>query len=219
MAADDIFILGASGHGMVVCDIVAAAHDGARAVGFVDANPSLHGTRVLDLPVIGTLEELSIRGIRRVAMGIGNNAARRRAFARVLELGLQPVTAVHPSAVLSAHATVGRGTVVMANAAINVAAEIGENVIVNTGSSIDHHCAVGAHAHIAPGAVLAGNVRIGEETLVGAGAVVIPGISIGARCVVGAGAVVTANVPDGLTVAGVPARPIAPSAGIPGIQV
>ncbi len=219
MAADDLLVLGASGHGMVVCDILAAARDGSHVVGFVDANPSLHGTRVLDLPVVGTLEEMADRGVRRVAMGIGDNAARRRAFARVLELGLQPVTAVHPSAVLSAHATVGRGTVVMANAAINVAADIGENAIVNTASSVDHHCVIGAHAHIAPGAVLAGNVRIGEETLVGAGAVVIPGLSIGARCVVGAGAVVTANVPDGVTVAGVPARPIARSTGIPGIQV
>jgi acetyltransferase-like isoleucine patch superfamily enzyme len=48
---------------------------------------------------------------------------------------------------------------------------------------------------------------------------VIPGISIGARCVVGAGAVVTSNVPDGVTVAGVPARAIARQAASPGIKV
>jgi sugar O-acyltransferase (sialic acid O-acetyltransferase NeuD family) len=219
MAADDLFVLGASGHGMVVCDIVGASRTGQRAVGFVDANAALHGTRVLDLPVVGTIEEVTIRGVRQVAMGIGDNAARRHAFARVLELGLHPVTAIHPSAVVSAHATVGRGTVVMANATINVAADIGENAIINTAASVDHHCVIGAHAHIAPGAILAGNVHIGEETLVGAGAVVIPGISIGARCVVGAGAVVTSNVPDGVTVAGVPARAIPRQAASPGIKV
>src|SRR5687768_2594604 len=87
----DVIVLGASGHGMVVCDIVMAAGGGLRAVGFVDANPALHDTHVLDLPVFGAVEDLVSRGRARVAMGIGNNAARRRAFARVLELGLEPV--------------------------------------------------------------------------------------------------------------------------------
>jgi UDP-N-acetylbacillosamine N-acetyltransferase len=218
MAADDCFVFGASGHGMVVCDILGAVREGRRVAGFVDDDRSLHGTRVLDLPVIGAVEDIVRRGGRSVAMGIGDNAARRRMFARVLDLGLQPVTAVHPSAVVSPHAMVGRGAVVMANVTINVAAEIGENAIVNTGASIDHHCVIGAHAHIAPGAILAGTVRIGEETLVGAGAVVIPGVSIGARCVVAAGAVVTSNLPDDATVAGVPARPIERRAS-PGLQV
>jgi sugar O-acyltransferase (sialic acid O-acetyltransferase NeuD family) len=218
MAADDLFVLGANGHGMVVCDILGVA-GGPRPAGFLDDDSSLHGTRVLGLPVVGAIEEAVGRGARQVAMGIGDNEARRRVFRRVLELGLQPLTAVHPSAAVSAHATVGRGAVVMAHATINVAAEIGENAIVNTGASIDHHCVVGAHAHIAPGAILAGNVRIGEETLVGAGAVVIPGVSIGARCVVGAGAVVTSNVPDDATVAGVPARAIARRAASGGLQV
>jgi sugar O-acyltransferase (sialic acid O-acetyltransferase NeuD family) len=219
MAADHLFVFGASGHGMVVCDMFDAVREGPRVVGFVDENPALHGTVVLGLPVAGVVDEMVRRGVRLVAMGIGNNAARRRVFSRMLELGLQPISAVHPSAVISPHATVGRGAVVMANAAINVAAEIGENAIVNTAASIDHHCIIGAHAHIAPGAILAGNVRIGEETLVGAGAVVIPGVSIGARCVVGAGAVVTSNVPDGAAVAGVPARAIARRAASGGVQV
>jgi sugar O-acyltransferase (sialic acid O-acetyltransferase NeuD family) len=218
MAADDLFVLGASGHGMVVCDML-GIREGVRVVGFVDDNPALHGALVLGLPVAAAVDEMVRRGARSVAMGIGNNAARRRLFSRMLELGLQPVTVIHPSAVISPHATIGRGTVVMANATINVGAEIGENAIVNTASSIDHHCVIGAHAHIAPGAILAGNVRVGEETLVGAGAVVIPGVSIGARCVVGAGAVVTSNVPDDATVAGVPARAIARRTASPGIQV
>jgi acetyltransferase EpsM len=215
----DVIVLGAGGHGMVVCEIVIAAGGGLRAVGFVDANPALQGTHVLDLPVSGAMEDFAGRGRTRVAMGIGNNASRRRAFARVLDLGLEPLTAIHPSAVLSPRAAIGRGTVVMANATINVAAEIGENVIINTSSSIDHHCVIGSHAHIAPGAILAGNVRVGEETLVGAGAVIIPGISVGMRCVVGAGAVVTSDVPDDVTVAGVPARPIARPRLSPDLQV
>ena len=41
---------------------------------------------------------------------------------------------------------------------------------------------------------------------IGSGAVILCGVTIGARAMIGAGAVVTKDVPDGATVAGVPAR-------------
>jgi acetyltransferase-like isoleucine patch superfamily enzyme len=62
--------------------------------------------------------------------------------------------------------------------------------------------------HIGPGACLAGLVTIGESAHVGIGAVVIEGVSIGEGAFVAAGAVVVGDVPDGLRVAGVPARPL-----------
>jgi acetyltransferase EpsM len=53
---------------------------------------------------------------------------------------------------------------------------------------------------------VAGGVHVGEGTWIGAGAVVKQGINIGSWCMIGAGAVVVNDVPDGLTVVGVPAR-------------
>ena len=49
---------------------------------------------------------------------------------------------------------------------------------------------------------------------IGSGAVILCGVTIGAGAMVGAGAVVTHSVPDGATVAGVPAR-LRGSAGSP----
>jgi len=50
--------------------------------------------------------------------------------------------------------------------------------------------------------------RVRNGASIGTGAVIMCGVTIGALSIVGAGAVVTHDVPDGVTVAGVPARVI-----------
>ena len=51
-------------------------------------------------------------------------------------------------------------------------------------------------------------VRIGANVWIGAGALLLPGVTVGDDAIIGAGAVVTRDVPDGVTVAGNPARRI-----------
>ncbi|MDQ3103430.1 MAG: N-acetyltransferase [Actinomycetota bacterium] len=49
-------------------------------------------------------------------------------------------------------------------------------------------------------------VAVGEDTTIGSGALILGGVTIGREAMIGAGAVVNADVSDGATVAGVPAR-------------
>jgi acetyltransferase-like isoleucine patch superfamily enzyme len=51
--------------------------------------------------------------------------------------------------------------------------------------------------------------RVGPGAFIGVHCVILPGVTVGARAIVGAGSVVTEDVPDGATVVGVPAKPIA----------
>jgi acetyltransferase-like isoleucine patch superfamily enzyme len=53
-----------------------------------------------------------------------------------------------------------------------------------------------------------GEVIIGERAMIGAGAVILPGVEIGAGAQVAANSLVAHDVPDGVTVAGVPAEPL-----------
>ena len=51
-----------------------------------------------------------------------------------------------------------------------------------------------------------GTIEIGEYSFIGANTTILPGVKIGNHVVVGAGSVVTRDIPDGMVVAGVPAK-------------
>ena len=207
-----IVVMGASGHGQVVADILFQMWTKGREmeiIGFLDDDPALRGTRVLGLPVLGNFADLAATPHDCVALGIGDNETRARVYAELTLARKRFVTAIHPCAVLAPDVVVGEASVLAAGAVANPGAVIGENAILNTCASIDHHCVLGAHAHVAPGAHLAGGVVVGEGALVGVGACAVPGARIGAWSIVGAGAAVTDEVYDRTTVAGVPARPLA----------
>lgn len=206
-----IVVLGANGHGQVVADILFQMWTKGREmelVGFLDDDPKLIGTRILGLPVLGKLSDLASTPHDCVILGIGDNAARARVYADLVQARKRFATAIHPSAILAPDVVVGAGAVLAAGAIANPGARIGENAILNTGASIDHHCVLGPHSHVAPGVHLAGRVNVGEGAFVGIGACAVQCVSIGAWSTVGAGAAVTQDVPDNATVGGVPARPL-----------
>ena len=143
-----------------------------------------------------------------VTIGNPHGRTRLNLHKRLVEAGLGPVTAVHPTAYIERNATIGEGSQILAGAIIGAEACLGRQCIVNTRASVDHEDVLCDGVEVAPGATLCGSVHLEINAWIGAGATVLPRIRIGADSVVGAGAVVTRDVPSGVTVAGVPARVI-----------
>lgn len=198
-------ILGASGHGKVVADTAECC--GWQEIEFFDdawpARQSNGSWSVTGDSAVLLVRLLEFDG---VVVAIGNNAMRQAKLVALQAAGSRLATLIHPSATVSRYAVVGEGSVVFAGAVVNADARIGLGAILNTGCSVDHDCVLGDAVHISPGAYLAGGVWVGEQSWIGIGACVRQMIDIGQRVMVGAGSVVVGNVPNDVTMAGVPAK-------------
>jgi UDP-perosamine 4-acetyltransferase len=204
MADASVVVVGAGGHARVVVEALLPR----AAAGHLSPEPAADPRLGAYLGGDDAIPVLAGGGYA-FALGLGFvDAAGATRRARLLDLlaDAELVTVVHAAATVSPTASVGAGTFVAAAAVLGTEVQVGRATIVNTGALIDHDCVIGDNVHIAPGAVLSGGVSVGANTLIGVGAAVIQGITIGSGVIVGAGAVVTADLPDGITAIGVPAR-------------
>lgn len=197
----DVIIIGASGHGKVIADIVLS--NGNTLLGFLDDGKA--GQKCIGFPVLGKLEDYVNYPGAEFVIAIGNAALREKIA--VSMKGVTWHTAVHPAAVVSKYdVTIGPGTVIMANAVVNPGASIGAHCIVNTAAVVEHDNTIEDFAHISVGVKLAGTVSVGKSTWVGVGAVVSNNVVICGGCMIGAGAVVVRDISESGTYVGVPAR-------------
>lgn len=201
---EHVIVIGASGHGKVVADIVRRSGD--TLLGFLDDNETLP-PEIAGIPVLGKVVDFAKYPDASFVVGIGNSAIREK-IVRQLD-NVRWYTAIHPSAVISTLDTqIGAGSVVMANAVINTSAHIGAHCIINTSSVVEHDNHIGDFTHISVGSKLGGTVSIGTHTWVGIGATVSNNVSICDHCMIGAGTVVIRDIKESGTYVGVPARKI-----------
>lgn len=197
----NVVVFGAGGYAAEVVDLLDTL--GHRIVAFVaEGNRGTQSTT--GVTVVPTLDDVA-EEYQGAVIAIGDGSARRH-IAESLPSAVELPVLAHPSASVSPYATLGAGTMVMQNAVVNSRATVGECVIVNVAACVAHDVTVGDYCHLAPATQLGGGSSVGSGSNVGTSAVLLPGVSVGRQSVVGAGAVVTRSVPDGTTVAGVPAR-------------
>lgn len=202
----NIVVIGEGGHSKVIRDII-RLNPLNQIVAMLDDKYSEFTCRdgLYQGPISAAHQLKDLGHKLKWVVAIGNNE-RRKSIVMKLRLPQEDyITLIHETAVISPSASLGHGSVIMANSVIHADAHIGDHAIVNTGSIVEHDCQIADYVHIAPKATLTGAVVIQEGSMIGAGATIIPSRRIGEWATVGAGATVIRDVPSFRTAIGTPA--------------
>ncbi|WP_118138622.1 NeuD/PglB/VioB family sugar acetyltransferase [Oceanicella sp. SM1341] len=206
MDRPEIVVVGFSGNALEALDMLEA---GYRIAAFLDDAPALRDTRFEGIP-IRPIAALADYPSAQVVVMVGSERSFRRRGALISGLGLPPgrwARLVHPTAVVSRLAWLGRGAVLFANVVVGPGARIGDHVMVLPNTVVHHDSEIGDFSLLGANVTVAGRCRVGQGCYIGSAASLRDGIEIGAGALVGMAANVVRPVAACSVVAGNPARP------------
>ena len=161
----DLLILGAGGFGHMI-------QETAKLLGYEKA--VFLDDAVRDPDVVGKCCDYeSFLGQYDTAVAaLGDNNMRLHWTEKLMEAGYDVPAIIHPSAVVSPSASVGKGSFIMQRAIVNTHTVVEHGVLINSGAVVDHDSYVERGAHIGLGSVVKANCRIASKVKVEAGEVI-----------------------------------------------
>lgn len=200
-----LLLIGPGGHALSCVDVI--EREGTFAIAGLVGRPEEQGNELLGYRVIAADDALPrlVHEVPNALITVGHIRTpepRVRLFELASRIGYRFPVVVSPKAVVSPHAEIGEGTIVLHGAVVNAGARIGKNCIVNSLALVEHGVQVGDHCHISTSAAVNSGVTIGSGTFIGSGSTVRQCITIGAGCLVGMGEAVHTDLPDGTRVSG-----------------
>ena len=190
-----IILVGGGGHCKACIDVIEESGD-YDILGIIDSRDKI-GSKVLGYSIIGADDDVPalLKECHNFLITVGQikTAEVRRniinEYSR-LDMKINFPTIFSPHSIVSSHAEIGPGTIVMHGSIINAGARVGRHCILNTNSLVEHEAVVGDFCHISTGAILNGNVSLGSEVFIGSNAVINQGIKVPSAVTIGSASVV-----------------------------
>jgi len=176
--------------------------------GFIDDTPEKQGYSAMGITVFSR-DILNNDKEAKILAVPGSPASFTKRKVVIESLGIDEerfATVVHPAAVISPLARIGKNVLIMAGVVVTSNAVIGDHVCILPNTVIHHDAHIGDYTLIGSNVTVAGSTTVGQNSYIGSGTSLIHGISVGNFCLAGLGSNVIDNVADYSKVAGNPAR-------------
>ncbi len=210
-----IAVVGAGGNAReiaaVIRDLARSGQGDFEFAGYVVSDLSCLGPYDSRDQVQGDFEWLRSDRVDALAMGCGDPAVKLKLAGQLCSAlpSLEWPVLVHPSVLIDRDtARLERGAILCVGVVATVNVSVGEFSQLNFGCTVGHETHIGRGCLVNPGANLSGGVVLEDEVMIGTGAQVLQYRHIGKGAKVGAGSVVVEDVPAGVTVIGIPAKPM-----------
>ena len=180
---------------------------------FLDDNKKLHNTEIDTITVLGSTDDdgfLKLIGKKCEAFIAVDDNKLRKNLVEMLheERKVQPVNAIHSSAIIPESVDVGHGNFIDMGVKLGAGAKIGSHCLIQAGAIVGTEASLGDFVQVGAGTIINAGTVVEDEVFLGSGVVVVSGITLGKGARVGAGSVVIGSVKAGETVFGNPAQKI-----------
>ncbi len=136
----------------------------------------------------------------------GTPIHRKTIWANLKKENLKMTNLIDPTAIISPTAKLGEGVIITPFSTVSSDVIIGDNSLIQSYVRVGHDICIGRNSVVSSNVGIGGKTVVGDETYIAMGAVVQDELKIGHNVIIGMGAVVHTDIPDNVTVVGLPAR-------------
>jgi len=190
-------------------DAINRVRNGYRLLGFLEKEKG-ETESVLEYPVLGDYQIIPVLMEQYKDLVFFNHVnvsldEMKTADAVLNRYSCERISLIHPAIDMN-RVCHGQNCLICDGTVMGANVNIGRHFTCRLHATISHDVTIGDYVYVSPGATVCGYATLKDGCDLGAGCTVLPYRSIGKNSIVGAGAVVTQDVPDDVTVVGVPAK-------------